>query len=125
MRTDNPEAEIGLFEDEKKLGYVKWNADRQLSETIHEKIRDLLKSQNKEIHDINGIVFFKGPGSFTGLRIGISVANALAYSLSVPIIASKSDEWISNGLTALLARENDKVALPEYGSPPHITLPKH
>lgn len=47
IRTDKPEAEVGLFEGDEELAYEKWQAHRQLSLTIHNKIRDLLKSQGK------------------------------------------------------------------------------
>jgi len=125
IRSDKPEAEIGLFLNDKSLVYEKWNADRQLSVTIHLKIDQLLKDQGKDLKDLGGIVCFKGPGSFTGLRIGLSAGNALAYGLDIPITASAGENWIEVGLSKLLAGKNEKVALPEYGSPPHITLPKH
>ena len=69
IRTDNPEAEIGLYENEKQLAYKTWQAHRSLAETIHIKIKELLNEANKSLDDIEGIACFKGPGSFTGLRI--------------------------------------------------------
>ncbi len=124
LRTDNPQAEIGLFDEREKLEYETWMAHRQLAETIHTKLRDLLKSQDKDWSIVKGIVCFKGPGSFTGLRIGLSVANALASSLGVPIVAEKGDNWIQTGLVRLQNGENDVFAWPDYGSEPHVTLPK-
>jgi tRNA threonylcarbamoyladenosine biosynthesis protein TsaB len=124
IRTDKPEAELGLFEDSHKLAYSIWQAHRQLAETIHVQIKELLESQGRSLDDVGGIVIFQGPGSFTGLRIGISVANALAYSLDVPIIATVGEQWIERGSKALAEGKNGRIALPEYGSLPHITLPK-
>jgi len=95
-----------------------------LAETLHAKIQELLKNQNKDWADIQGIIIFKGPGSFTGLRIGMSVANALAYSLSVPIIGTIGDNWQTQGIENLLTGKSDKVAVPEYGSEAHITAPR-
>ena len=46
IRTDKPEAEIGLFEGGKKLAYKSWSAHRQLAETLHTHIRDLLALQD-------------------------------------------------------------------------------
>jgi len=125
VRTDNPEAEVGLYSGSQKLAYEKWEANRELSDTLHRKIEALLTDQDKKLSAIQGIICFQGPGSFTGLRIGLTVANALAYSLGVPIIAAMGDEWIKTGATRLLAGEDDKIALPHYGAPVHITLPKH
>jgi tRNA threonylcarbamoyladenosine biosynthesis protein TsaB len=124
LRTDKPDAEIGLFQDTKELAYVSWRADRQLAETIHEQLRTILVANNYDIHDLQAIAVFQGPGSFTGLRIGISVANALADSLAVPIVASSGDAWIPQAQRLLAQDENQHIVIPEYGSPPHITQPK-
>lgn len=125
IRTDKPEAEIGLFDDTKKLAYETWQAHRELSDTIHLKIKEIVTPQQKELTDIEGIVAYLGPGSFTGLRIGLSVANALADGLRIPIVGARSDDWAQNGLDRLQKGENDKIALPEYGAPVHITAQKH
>ncbi len=124
LRTDKPESEIGLYQDDKQIVYDVWEAHRQLAETIHVKIRDILASQGLNFDNIEGIVAYKGPGSFTGLRIGVSVANALAYGLGVPIIGSEGDAWIEAGLKALSSGNNDTQVVPEYGAPVFTTQPK-
>jgi tRNA threonylcarbamoyladenosine biosynthesis protein TsaB len=121
IRTDNPEAEVGLFEGEIKLAYEAWHAHRELSTTIHRKLEDLLKSQNKTFADLQGVVCFQGPGSFTGLRIGLTVADVLAYGLEVPVVATMGDGWIQKGVERLEAGEDDHIAIPHYGAPVHIT----
>lgn len=124
IRTDKPEAEIGLFDGDTKLAYSVWAAHRQLAETIHTKIRELLESQDRTLEDINGVAVFKGPGSFTGLRIGLSVANALAYGLHVPIVGEEGEGWIKKGLQELDDGKNETISLPEYGAPPRVTQPR-
>jgi len=125
VRTDKPEAEIGMYKDSEQLAYVTWHAHRALAETLHDKIRNLLGGQQLELKDVGGIICFKGPGSFTGLRIGLTVANALSYSLKIPIIGTTGKQWIEDGIEQLLNSENEKIVLPEYGADVHITLPKH
>lgn len=125
IRTDKPEAEIGLFDSSERLSYEVWTAHRALAETIHTKINGILGAQGKYLEDIEGIVCYKGPGSFTGLRIGLSVANSLAYGLALPIVGIEGeDDWLEKGLHAVLAGQNDKIVVPEYGSPVHITSPR-
>ena len=124
IRTDNPESEIGLYDDERQLAYETWHAHRQLAETIHRKIETLLENQGKTWRDVKGIVCFQGPGSFTGLRIGLTVANALAYSYKLPIIATQDPQWLEAGIRRLQKGENDTQVLPYYGADAHITPPK-
>ncbi len=124
IRTDKPEAEIGLFKGQEKIAYETWQAHRELSVTIHKKIKKLLESCNKDWKDVEGIVVYKGPGSFTGLRIGFSVANTFAYAQNIPIVSDSSESWMQKGIARLQEDENEKIALPEYGEPAKTTQPR-
>ena len=124
IRTDKPDAEVGLYDGQKQLGYDVWEAHRQLSVTIHKKINTLLVKHNCTLSNVQGIVCFQGPGSFTGLRIGLIVANTLAYALHVPIVARQDPKWLETGIADLLAGRDDHLALPEYGADAHITQQK-
>ena len=73
---------------------------------------------------MDGIVCFQGPGSFTGLRIGLTVANALAYGLNVPVVACQDPHWLEIGVARLAKGESDHLALPFYGAEAHITPQK-
>ncbi len=53
-------------------------------------IEEVLKNANKKPSDLNAISISIGPGSYTGLRIGLSVAKGLCYALKIPIIAISS-----------------------------------
>lgn len=124
IRSDQAEAELLLFNDYQKIDEIKWLAHRILADTLHLKIKELLTRNNLNWPAINGIICFIGPGSFTGLRIGISVANALAYSLSIPIIGGKNHNWQTASIAKLLTGQNQKILIPEYGHQAHITLPQ-
>ena len=75
-------------------------------------------------NSLTGICVFEGPGSFTGLRIGISTANAISYSLDIPIVSSGGDTWIQDCAAKLSQGKNQKIVLPSYGSEPNITKPR-
>jgi tRNA threonylcarbamoyladenosine biosynthesis protein TsaB len=124
LRTDKPEAELGLFDGTTELAYVSWPAHRRLAETIHLKIRDLFQGQGRQLSDLEAIIIYKGPGSFTGLRIGFSVANALADSLQVPVRSAAGEDWIRTAQARPAAGGNEHTALPEYGAPAKTTRPK-
>ena len=129
IRTDNPEAEIGIFEIDntqhvKQLSYRKWQAHRRLSENLLPNINLILGDNAIAYANLDGIICYEGPGSFTGLRIGISTANALAYGLSIPIIGTSSEDWIEKGLEKISSAPIGNMAMPHYGAPVHITTPK-
>ncbi len=124
IRTDKPESEIGLYDDSKELVYLKWQAHRQLAETIHQKIQEALDARQKTLNDIGGIVVYKGPGSFTGLRIGMSVANALAYSLGISVAGVSGNNWLREGLSQIQSGKGSATAMPEYGEAANVTTPK-
>jgi len=124
MRTDKPEAEIYLLDNKKELLHTKWQAHLQLAETLNTKIEEILNKSSISYGDIEGIVVDKGPGSFTGLRIGSAVANAMGYSQNIPIISKSGDNWLEDAAAGLMAGKNDKIAIPKYGSQAHITKPR-
>ena len=62
-----------------------WESGRDLAENLHAFLRDKLAENNASFEDVSEIVFRSGPGSFTGLRIGAAVVNALASELNVPL----------------------------------------
>ncbi len=124
LRTDKPEAELALYDGNTRLVAEKWQAHRQLAETIHRKIDNLLESQSKTWHDLEGVVVYRGPGSFTGLRIGLTVANTLANSLGIAVVGTTGDDWQTDGLQALQSGDGSTLALPEYGADVHITIQK-
>lgn len=124
IRTDNPQAEIGLYSDDKQLDYVSWQAHRQLAETLHTKINEMLLRSARKWDNIEGVVAYTGPGSFTGLRIGITVANTIATGDSIAVVGANSEDWINAGISRLLKGEHQGNLTPEYGSPVHTTQPK-
>jgi len=57
----------------------------QHSQVVLPMIEKLLATNNKQLTNITKIEVNPGPGSFTGLRVGVSIANALGYALKVPV----------------------------------------
>jgi len=67
------------------------------SKEIYPLLHTLLKQKDRKIQEVKGIVVSLGPGSFTGLRVGISVAKALAFSLNIPVVGIPTpDLWASS-----------------------------
>ena len=57
------------------------------SEQLHVFIEDVLKEGKSALQDLDAIAVSKGPGSYTGLRIGVSSAKGLCFSLDIPLIS--------------------------------------
>ena len=125
LRTDKPEAELYLCDQQKAVDTFTWQAHRELSDTLLAKIELLLYNNKLNLADIHAVAIYKGPGSFTGLRIGLTVANTLAYSLNVPIEACSGDAWLQDSLKKLNQQTIfTSSAQPFYGSQAHITAPR-
>jgi tRNA threonylcarbamoyladenosine biosynthesis protein TsaB len=101
-----------------------WEAGRELAKSLLGYLEEKLNDQQASWKDVTGLAVFRGPGSFTGLRIGMTVMNTLADSLQIPIVGETGENWQEQALERLKRGENDQIVLPEYGSEAHITQPK-
>jgi len=124
LRTDKPDAEVYIYDNGKQRIAHTWHAERQLANQLLGVLRDQLAKVDADFTAITGIVVFQGPGSFTGLRIGITVANSLAYGLEVPVVTTQGNDWLVRGLARLQSGNNDRLALPHYGAEASISKPK-
>ncbi len=113
-----------IVENDERLLDEQWAADRELAEKLLRYTHGKLAGLGKDWADLTGIGFMKGPGSFTGLRIGASIVNTLAVDLRIPIVGVMGDEWQSLAISRLNAGENDKIVMPEYGRPANVTTPR-
>ncbi len=126
LRSDKPKAELYLVDiDGEVMATRRWLAHHELSKSLLKEIELLLKRHDLRPGALAGIVVYRGPGSFTGLRIGIALANALAYGLNLPIVGVSGSDWLQAGVKQLGHVTNFRTVVPEYGAPVHISQPKH
>ncbi len=123
LDTSTPTCRLTLIDGEQRHE-AEWEAHRELAKGLLGYIEAELGKQQKTFSDITTLGAFKGPGSFTGLRIGLTVLNTLADSLAVPIVGETGDDWQERALTRLEAGENEQIVLPLYGRDAHITTPR-
>ena len=125
LKTASPTTELQLLKPDGTIVLEDvWRSDRQLSSQLLEHLSGLLARQHLTWDALTGLIVFRGPGSFTGLRIGVTVANAIAYAQEVPIVGTIDDNWVKTGLQRLASGESDTQVTPHYGAPPNITKPK-
>ncbi len=122
IRTDTGEPVIAVWVDGEQIAYETWVAERKMALELPRKIDILLAQAQVSYNQLDGIVCFLGPGSFTGLRIGIAYANTLAYALQIPIVGQRGDDWDRDGFKELMQGSNDHMCMPEYGAEARITL---
>ena len=104
--------------------HYEWQADRQLAKGLLGWIDEKRLENHKTWNDITGIGAYRGPGSFTSLRIGLTVVNTLADSLTIPIVGVMGESWQSDALERLKSGENDRIVLPFYDRDANITAPR-
>lgn len=123
--TSSPLCRVWIYVNDTEYAY-QWQADRTLARDLLGYLRDRLAEHQATFFDITGIGILRGPGSFTGLRIGMTVMNTLADSLNVPIVGAVGDEreWRNVAIARLQNGESDQVVLPEYGRDARITTPR-
>ena len=124
IRTDSPTAEFYLYEGTELRAEESWKADRQLAYGLLSKLEDFLAEHKSSFSDLSGLFVYHGPGSFTGLRIGITVANTIAYAQSIQIVGCGDDSWRETAVQRLKNGESDDAVLPFYGAEARITKPK-
>ncbi len=66
------------------------------SETLNPMIMRLIAKANIKFNQLNGIMVASGPGSYTGLRIGISAAKGFCFGLSIPLMAASTLELMAH-----------------------------
>lgn len=121
--TSTPVCRIALIDGGQQRDF-EWQADRTLAKNLLRYLTDALAEVGGTLYDLKGIGVMTGPGSFTGLRIGMAVCNTLADGLNIAIVGERGDGWQQVALRRLRAGENDRVVLPYYGGEAHITRPR-
>ena len=123
LDTSTPVCRLTLVNGDERI-HNEWQADRTLAKHLLRYLHDQLAQQGKSFTDVTGIGVFQGPGSFTGLRIGMTVLNTIADAQAIPIVGTQGEDWQNEALVRLEAGKNDQMILPFYGSEAHITTPR-
>ncbi len=91
--SDNKEIKVGLTIDGKEHLIVR-ELNQRKAQVVLPLIEDLLKKYNLQPKDISEIKVNTGPGSFTGIRIGVTIANTLGSVLHIPVNGKGAGELV-------------------------------
>lgn len=87
--SSNEKISVGIIANGKKT-IIEQAITPQKAQVVLPLIDKLLKKHQLKLSDLSAIEVNTGPGSFTGLRVGIAVANTLSFALKIPINGKKS-----------------------------------
>ncbi|MBR0393634.1 MAG: tRNA (adenosine(37)-N6)-threonylcarbamoyltransferase complex dimerization subunit type 1 TsaB, partial [Alistipes sp.] len=87
---------VGIVKDGELISLRESDAGRDHASKVGVFVDELLRETGISPQDVDAVAVGKGPGSYTGLRIGVSFAKGLCYALSCPLIAVNSMEALAN-----------------------------
>ncbi len=98
LETSTRNCSVALIQDQEIKALVEADSDQYIhSEKLHLFIDQALQEANLKVQDLEAVAVNAGPGSYTGLRIGVTAAKGLCYALGIPLISAKGTELLVAG----------------------------
>lgn len=104
LDTTGDPVSCALADSHELIGELYLHVRQKHSVTLMPAIDDLLQLANLDVKDLDALGVVRGPGSFTGVRIGVATASGLAFGLGIPV-------WSVSTLDALIAGTHDDAAV--------------
>lgn len=108
LETATANCSVALASDGKILASRSINVGFSHAEKINIFIQEVLVEAGLALSDLQAIAVSSGPGSYTGLRIGVSSAKGLCYALDIPLIAVSTLDAMAQGINA----DKDELIVP-------------
>lgn len=133
INTASSEKTVCSIKDSRVVFETHWTGLAEESKRILPAIIQSLKKIRADLHDIDRVVVCSGPGSFSSVRIGVTIANALGYTLRIPVVALpllELEKYAPESFGKVVAEmkfkkyKNDSIVSPLYNRPPNISKPK-
>ena len=98
IETSTRVCSVGISKDGKILSFRESDDEKSHARLLNLFIQELLQEQQMNLSDFDAIAVSKGPGSYTGLRIGVSTAKGFCYAKDLPLIAINTLQSMANGI---------------------------
>jgi tRNA threonylcarbamoyladenosine biosynthesis protein TsaB len=107
IETSTPVCSVALAENDNILALRESSEEKSHAGNLAVFIAEILNEKKISVKDLDAVAIGKGPGSYTGLRIGVATAKGLAYGTKMPLVAVSTLETLVR--FALQRIENDKL----------------
>ena len=98
LDSSNIDLSVGISKDGKVLDYTSYEAWQCQSEYMIQEIDKLLNKHNITRNDITGVIVNVGPGSYTGIRISLTIAKVMCLALNIPMYTLSSLRALQKGV---------------------------
>ncbi len=111
---------ISLFNNKTNIDIIEKKNSRKHAEVLPNYVISILKNNQLKVNDISAVAVSIGPGSFTGLRVGLSFAKGLVYAIKCPIIPVPTILSLAYGLkdkepnSGIIKSHGDKIFFQEF-----------
>jgi tRNA threonylcarbamoyladenosine biosynthesis protein TsaB len=106
IETATSNCSVSISDNERVLATIELDAGYTHAENLHPFIDQLFKKTKTEPKQLNAVAVSAGPGSYTGLRIGVSAAKGICYALNIPLIAVNTLQILCAGAIKLIDEKN-------------------
>src|SRR5687768_15455361 len=101
IETSTPVCSVALHADEKLVANFELHQDYMHAAKLGTLVNEVLKCSTTSLNKVSAVAVSSGPGSYTGLRIGASLAKGLCYALEVPLIGVSSLHILASKVAAI------------------------
>lgn len=99
---------VALSKDGKTISFCESNDTNSHASQLTVLIQKLLKTSDVSIEQLDAVAVSKGPGSYTGLRIGVSTAKGICFGANIPLIAIDTLTALANGVRSIRSISEDE-----------------
>ncbi|MDY6801129.1 MAG: tRNA (adenosine(37)-N6)-threonylcarbamoyltransferase complex dimerization subunit type 1 TsaB [Bacteroidota bacterium] len=112
IETSTQVCSVSVSEKGQIKGFKEISDEKSHAKYLTVFIDELIKELNISLHDIDAVAVSKGPGSYTGLRIGVSTAKGLCYAKDIPLISVNTLQSMAFGLIQKVNQED--LTIPNF-----------
>ncbi|MEQ6121785.1 tRNA (adenosine(37)-N6)-threonylcarbamoyltransferase complex dimerization subunit type 1 TsaB [Reichenbachiella sp. MALMAid0571] len=105
IETATNSGSVAVHKSGQLIGLQQYNIEKSHSSLLHVIIRQLMENVGIEMSELDAIAISAGPGSYTGLRIGVSTAKGLCYALDKPLLAINTLESMARQVVNITTEE--------------------